>query len=79
MNDRTKDAILAAISKLLAAAGPITDAVENPLFQGIRRDTVACWALNKGFELTAEQVRTIASGHALMMLAFEPTASDAIH
>lgn len=79
MGDRRDDAILAAMLAINRAAEPLADVVRNPLFPRGKDGSVAVWALNKGFDLTAEQVETLADTHSLFAFALTPAASDALH
>lgn len=79
MTDENTATIIAAMQAVTAAAAPLQDVVGNPLFQTCAPGSVAVWALNHGFELTADQVRTLASAIDLFMFALTPPASDARH
>ncbi|SEH31568.1 hypothetical protein SAMN02799636_01098 [Methylobacterium sp. 275MFSha3.1] len=75
----TPPALYAAICAVVEAAEPLHEAIENPGFAKMARDGIAVWALNKGFELTHDQVVTLAGALDLIMFALQPVASEARH
>lgn len=69
----------AAICAIVDAAEPLNEAIENPGFAKMAKDGIAVWALNKGFELTHDQVLTLAGALDLILFALQPVASKARH
>lgn len=79
MSETPRPALYAAICAVVEAAEPLNEAIENPGFAKMACDGIAVWALNKGFELTHDQVVTLAGALDLIMFALQPVVSETLN
>ena len=80
MSDAPIDpAIFAALRAIVHATEPFAEVADKPAMATAQANTVVVWALDHGFELTAEQVRTLRAAFDLVCLALRQAESETRH